>query len=93
MNTILRDWHPKEFVKAEAKLKADYGKTWEEMFPIDEYYQVMHLKMFPAGIVHAENIGGEINKLNNKRTWVGLFPWRAIELESCICRIVGFEFE
>jgi len=53
----------------------------------------MHLKMFPMGIVHAENIGGEIDKLNNKRTWIGLFPWRAIELESCISRIVAFEFE
>jgi len=53
----------------------------------------MHLKMFPMGIVHAENIGGDIDKLNNKRTWIGLFPWRAIELESCISRIVAFEFD
>ena len=93
MNTILRDWHPKEFAKAEAKLMETHGQKWDEYFPLEEYYQVMHLKMFPAGIVHAENIGGEIEKLNNKRTWIGLFPWRAIELESCISRIVAFEFE
>jgi arylformamidase len=93
MNTILRDWHPKLFKEAEAKLKEKYGKTWEEMFPPEEYYQVMHLKLFPERIVHAENLGGEIDKLSNKRTWIGAFMWRAIELESCIARIAAFEWE
>jgi arylformamidase len=93
MNTILRDWHPKLFKEAEAKLKEKYGKTWEEMFPLEEYYQVMHLKLFPERIVHAENLGGEIDKLSNKRTWIGAFMWRAIELESCIARIAAFEWE
>ncbi|NLB34875.1 MAG: cyclase family protein [Elusimicrobia bacterium] len=88
MNTILRDWHPKLFKEAEKKL----GKPWEEVFPEEEFYQVMHIKLFPEGIIHAENLGGEINKLSNRRIWIGAFPWRAIELESCICRIVAFEF-
>ncbi|MBF0548044.1 MAG: cyclase family protein [Candidatus Riflebacteria bacterium] len=92
MNTILRTWHPRLFNEAEAKLKKMYKKTWDEMFPYEEYYQVMHLKMFPKGIIHAENIGGDIDKLKNKRTWIGLFPWRAIDLESCISRVVAFEF-
>ncbi len=93
MNTILKDWHPKCFAAAEAKLIKDYGKNWEEMFPYDEYYQVMHLDMFPKGIIHAENLGGQINELENGRTWIGLFPWKGIELESSICRIVAFEWE
>lgn len=92
MNTILRQWHPRLFDLAEAKLKKDYGKGWDEMFPYDDYYQVMHLKLFPKGLIHAENLGGELAQLKNKRTWIGLFPWRAMELESCICRIVAFEF-
>jgi arylformamidase len=92
MNTILKEWHPKLFNAAEAKLKDKYGKTWEEMFPEEEYYQVMHLKLFPKKLVHAENLGGDIDKLNNQRTWVGAFMWRAIELESCIARIVAFDF-
>jgi len=91
MNTIIRDWHPKAFIKAEEKLIADYGKTWEEMFPIDEYYQVMHLNLFPKGLLHAENLGGELNKVNNKRVWIGLFPLRGIELESSMCRIIAME--
>lgn len=91
MNTILKDWHPRSFIKAEEKLKKKYGKSWEEMFPYDEFYQIMHLKLFPKKIVHAENLGGDLlgDELNNKRIWIGAFPWRAIEMESSICRIVA----
>ena len=91
MNTIIRTWHPKLFVEAEEKMKKTYGKAWDELFPPDEYYQVMHIKLFPRGLVHAENIGGQINELSNKRVWVGLFPLRGIELESSLCRLIAIE--
>jgi len=91
MNTIIRKWHPDSFIEAENKIKAKFGgKSWDEVFPQDEYYQVMHLKLFPKKIVHAENIGGDIDKLSNKRAWIGCFPLRGIELESSMCRIVAF---
>jgi kynurenine formamidase len=90
MNTIIKDWHPGCFVEAEKKLKENYNKSWEEMFPYEEYYQVMHLKLFPKKIVHAENLGGELNKLGSQRMWIGCFPLRGIELESSMCRIVAF---
>jgi len=91
MNTIIRQWHPAQFVEAEAKLKRKYNvNSWDKMFPQDEYYQVMHLKLFPKKLVHAENLGGDINKLSNKRCWIGCFPLRGIELESAMCRIVAF---
>ena len=32
------------------------------MFPLDYYYQVMHLKLFPKGIVHAECVAGDIDE-------------------------------
>jgi len=89
MNTIIRNWHPKPFAEAEKKLKATYGKSWDEMFPLEEYYQVMHLKLFPKKLVHAENLAGDINKISNKRCWIGAFPLRGIELESAMCRIVA----
>jgi arylformamidase len=91
MNTIIRTWHPRDFQAAEKKLKEKYGKGWDEMFPLEEYYQVMHLKLFPKGLVHAENIGGQINEVSNKRLWIGLFPLRGIELESSLCRLVAIE--
>ena len=89
MNTIIRNWHPALFAKAEEKLKQDFGKAWDELFPQDEYYQVMHLKLFPKKLVHAENLGGEIDAVSNRRCWIGCFPLRGIELESSMCRIVA----
>jgi kynurenine formamidase len=90
MNTIIRQWHPARFKEAEEKLMAKYKvKSWDAYFPQDEYYQVMHIKLFPKKIVHAENLGGDINKLSNKRAWIGCFPLRGIELESAMCRIVA----
>ncbi len=93
MNTIIRDWHPKPFKEAEALMKKTHGKSWDELFPPKEYYQVMHLKLFPLGIVHAENLGGEINAVSNKRVWLGLFPLRGIELESSLCRVIAIDME
>lgn len=90
MNTIIKKWHPDLFIEAEKKIKAKYNKIWDELFPQDEYYQVMHLKLFPQKIVHAECLGGDIDKLNNKRVWIGCFPLKGIELESSMCRIVAF---
>lgn len=90
MNTIIAQWHPKLFKQAEQKLIAKYGvKDWEEMFPSEQYYQIMHLKLFPKGLIHAENIGGDIEKLSNQRVWIGCFPLRGIELESSMCRIIA----
>ncbi|MBU1078160.1 MAG: cyclase family protein [Spirochaetes bacterium] len=90
MNTIIRDWHPKSFVAAEEKIKKKYKKTWDELFPPEVYYQVMHLKLFPKRIVHAENLGGDIDKVKNKRAWIGCFPLRGLEMESSMCRIVAY---
>jgi kynurenine formamidase len=91
MNTIIRQWHPDLFLEAEAKIKAQFsGKTWDEVFPQDIYYQVMHLKLFPEKIVHAENLGGDIDQLSNRRAWIGCFPLKGIELESSMCRILAF---
>jgi len=91
MNTIIRTWHPDDFKKAENLMIKTYGKKWDELFPQDEYYQVMHLNLFPKGLVHAENLGGQINEISNKRIWIGLFPLRGIELESSMCRIIALE--
>jgi arylformamidase len=59
------------------------------VFTPAEYYQVMHIKLFPKKIVHAENLAGDIDLLSNQRAWIGCFPLRGIELESSMCRIVA----
>ncbi|NLD90825.1 MAG: cyclase family protein, partial [Lentisphaerae bacterium] len=90
MNTIIRTWHPGRFQECDAKMKKVYGKSFDEIFPLKKYYQVMHLKLFPKGIVHAENLAGDIAKLGSTRAWIGCFPLRGIELESSMCRIVAW---
>ncbi|MHA1214259.1 MAG: cyclase family protein [Candidatus Hodarchaeales archaeon] len=92
MNTIIRDWHPKAFIQAEKKLIENYGvKSWDEMFPPEKFYQIMHIDLFPKGIIHAENLWiPDDPLLKNQRTWIGCFPLRGIELESSMCRIVAF---
>ena len=32
-----------------------------------------------------------IDKLSNKRVVIGIFPWKLIEGESCISRVVAFD--
>jgi hypothetical protein len=55
----------------------------------DTKNQLMHLEMFPYGIVHAECIGGELDLLLNRRVTIGFFPWRFVDGESCIGRCVA----
>jgi arylformamidase len=86
MNTNIRYMHANEFKKAEAKLAAQYGKTWDEMFPQDEYYQMTHLNMPKAHLLLAESIVGEIDKLNNQRAWIMIFPIPFMEVETAWAR-------
>ncbi|WP_343425915.1 hypothetical protein [Candidatus Amarolinea dominans] len=50
----------------------------------------MHIELFPFGIIHAECLGGDIDLLLNQRVDVGCFPWRFVDGESCIARIVAY---
>lgn len=90
MNTIQRLWHPQTFAEANAKLQAQYGKDWDEMYPLDRYYQDMHLNLFPKGIVHAENLGRDIAQAPSGRTFIAAFIQKGMELASCWGRFVAF---
>ncbi len=91
MNTIQRLWHPKTFAEANAKLKRDFGKDWDEMFPLDQYYQDTHLNLFPKKIVHAENLAGDIAWAPSGRYYIGCYLQKAMEAESMWGRFVAFK--
>jgi len=91
-NTKIRDWMPHLAVECDEYLRRKYGKSMAEMFPNPDY-QLMHTALFPHGLIHAENLGGEMTKLLNRRTTVGCFPWKFVDGESAFCRIVAFEEE
>ena len=91
MNTIQRIWHPKTFEEANQKLIAQFGQDWDEMYPLDRYYQDMHLNLFPKGIVHAENLGMDIARAENGRYFIAAFIQKGMELASCWGRFVAFK--
>ena len=89
MNTKIRDWMPRQAAECDTHMKKKYGKGLDEVFA-DEKYQLMHLEMFPHGIIHAECVGGDVDLLLNRRVKIGCFPWRFVDGESSIARIVAF---
>ena len=89
MNTILRDWMPRQAREADRVFQKKHGKTLAQFFD-DSKYQLMHIEMFPHGIIHAECIGGKIDLLVNRRVTIGFFPWRFVDGESSIGRCVAF---
>ncbi len=65
------------------------GKKLEEVFPIEHEF-VMHRKCFPEGVLHVENVGGDIDQVLNRRCKIGAFPWRFEGGEGAMCRVVAF---
>jgi kynurenine formamidase len=55
----------------------------EDLFP-------MHYLAFPGGCIHAENVGGNLDKVLNTRCVIGAFPWKFEGGEACPCRIIAF---
>ena len=88
MNTIIRDWMPRQAKEADAHFRAKYGQPLAERFDSGKY-QFMHIELFPHGIIHAECLGGDIDLLLNQRAVIGCFPWRFVDGESSISRIVA----
>ena len=89
MNTTIRTWMPRQAKEADAHFRKKYKKPLDKVFT-DDKYQLMHLEMFNHQIVHAECMGGDIDLLLNQRCVIGAFPWRLVDGESCICRILAF---
>ncbi|MBU1877757.1 MAG: cyclase family protein, partial [Chloroflexi bacterium] len=89
MNTIIRDWMPRQAAEADKVFQEMYGQALAERFTPDKY-QLMHIELFPHGIIHAECIGGEVDLLVNRRATIGFFPWRFVDGESSIGRCVAF---
>lgn len=89
MNTMIRQWMPRQAREADAVFQKKYGKPLAEFYD-DSKYQLMHIEMFPYGIIHAECLGGDIDLLVNQRVKIGFFPWRFVDGESSIGRCVAF---
>jgi len=88
MNTIIRNWMLRQAKEADDHFREKYGQPLAERFDASKY-QLMHIELFPYGIIHAECVGGDIDLLLDQRVQIGCFPWRFVDGESSICRIVA----
>jgi kynurenine formamidase len=98
MNTSIRLMRPDLAKRFEKKV----GKSCEEFFGefsyvhkksgrhVTENMFPFHSYAFSEGLTHAENVGGDIERVLNQRFLVGAFPWRYEGLEACPCRILCF---
>ena len=98
MNTSIRNMRP----DIAAQFARQYGKSPQEFFGSFEYSHKLsgrkvtadmfpfHNWAFQEGLLHAENLGGDIELVLGQRCVIGAFPWRYEGLESCPCRIVAF---
>jgi kynurenine formamidase len=98
MNTTIRDMRP----DLAAQFEDHVGMPVREFFPPFEYTHKLsgrrvHGDMFPfhnyafqEGLIHAENVGGDIEQVLDRRCIIGAFPWKFDGLESCPCRIIAF---
>jgi kynurenine formamidase len=98
MWTTIRSMRPDLTVQFEEKV----GMKVDEFFPTYEYTHKLsgrrvkndlfpfHNWAFQEGLIHAENVGGDIAKVLNTRAIIGAFPWKYEGLEACPCRIIAF---
>lgn len=98
MNTSIRSMRPDQTELFEESV----GMSVKEFFPEFEYTHKLsgrkirqdifpfHNYAFQEGLIHAENVGGEIASVLNRRAIIGAFPWKFEGLEACPCRIMAF---
>ncbi len=83
LNTVIRKVRP----DIAELFKEKFGKPVDEVMPWPENYQVLHTYTFPRGVFHAENLGGEITKVLNKRCLISGAPILVEGAESAFARI------
>ncbi len=98
MNTTIRHMRPDLARQFEEKV----GMPADQVFPPYEYThrlsgRLVKNDLFPFhnyamqfNLLHAENVGGDIERVLNRRAIIGAFPWKYEGLESCPCRIIAF---
>ncbi|MCE4613283.1 MAG: cyclase family protein [Desulfurococcales archaeon] len=82
LNTVIRRVRPDIVAEFEKK----FGKSVDEMMPWPENYQLMHTYLFPRGVLHVENLGGDVDKVLNRRCIIGCPPFKFQGGEAAYCR-------
>lgn len=62
------------------------GRDWKDDFP---EWEPVHRKLFKAGILGIENVGGDLDAVTGKRVTFAFFPWNWDRGDGCIIRLVA----
>jgi len=90
MNLPIGRFLPRVCTKVRALAEKKFGeKNVDKIFP-QEDYQLTHNLLFPHDVIHVENLGGDIDKLLNRRLTLGVFPWLFRGGEAAFARVVAF---
>ena len=65
------------------------GADLNDLFP-QSGFQLMHTRLFAAGVPIVENIGGEIDRLLGQRLTIAAIPWRFSGGEAAMVRVIAF---
>ncbi|MBS3976828.1 MAG: cyclase family protein [Syntrophomonadaceae bacterium] len=78
-------------VRAVAEKRFGGKEAVDKLFPT-EHYQLTHNALFKHNCMHFENLGGDIAapELQNKRMYIGCFPWKFKGGEAAFARVVAF---
>lgn len=93
MNLPIGRFLPRISEKVRRLAEKKFGKErLKELFP-EEDYQLTHNALFPHDCIHLENLGGEIEKVLNKRVVIAALPWLFKGGEAAFARVVAIEAE
>lgn len=93
MNLPIGRFLPRISDKVRRLAEKKFGKErLKELFP-EEDYQLTHNALFPHDCMHLENLGGEIEKVLNKRVVIAALPWLFKGGEAAFARVVAIEAE
>jgi kynurenine formamidase len=73
-----------------AEYERRFSVTVQERWPESDLF-FMHHEPFRRGLIHAENVGGDLATVLNRRLTIGAFPWKFVGGEASVCRIVAFD--
>jgi kynurenine formamidase len=62
------------------------GRTWDQDHP---EWEPVHRKLFKAGILGIENVGGDLDTVTGKRVTFAFFRWNWDRGDGCIIRLVA----
>ncbi len=69
--------------------EARTGKPIEDTLPM-KWFEYIHYKTARSNVCMLENLGGDLAQVAGRRVTLGAFPWRWVNGEGCICRVVAF---